>query len=113
MYGTGEEFMPKVELTDRFVSTSKVAAGAAAMDYFDCKTPGLNLRVTSQGLRTWYLVFTSPTDGKRARSCWGAIHRPDWPRLAPWPLRPAVRSTRAKTRGHDGHRRHHDRGGPD
>ena len=59
--------MPKVELTDRFVSTSKAAAGAAAVDYFDSKTPGLNLRVTSQGLRTWYLVFTSPTDGKRAR----------------------------------------------
>jgi len=59
--------VPKVELTDRFVSTSKAAAGAAAVDYFDSKTPGLNLRVTSQGLRTWYLVFTSPTDGKRAR----------------------------------------------
>ena len=59
--------MPKVELTDRFISTSKVAAGASAVDYFDSKTPGLNLRVTSQGLRTWYLVFTSPTDGKRAR----------------------------------------------
>ena len=59
--------MPRVELTDRFVGASKAAAGAAAVDYFDSKTPGLNLRVTSQGLRTWYLVFTSPTDGKRAR----------------------------------------------
>ena len=65
--------MPKVELTDRFISTSKVAAGASAVNYFDSKTPGLNLRVTSQGLRTWYLVFTSPTDGKRAARHAGAL----------------------------------------
>ncbi len=53
--------MPRVELTDRFVSGSKVG------DYFDAKTVGLNLRVTLNGVRSWFLLFTSPSDGKRAR----------------------------------------------
>jgi hypothetical protein len=57
--------MPRVELTDRFVSGSKVG------DYFDAKHPGLNLRVTSKGIRSWFLVFTSPKDGKRARATLG------------------------------------------
>ena len=53
--------MAKVELTDRFVLGAKVG------DYFDAKTPGLNLRVTSTGVKSWFAVFTSPKDGKRAR----------------------------------------------
>ena len=53
--------MPRVELTDRFV------AGAKAGDFFDAKTPGLNLRVTPSGVRSWFAVFTSPRNGKRAR----------------------------------------------
>jgi Arm DNA-binding domain/Phage integrase central domain len=52
-------------LTDRFVSGSK------AGDYFDAKTPGLNLRVTPKGVRSWFVVFTSPKDGKRARATLG------------------------------------------
>jgi len=52
--------MPRVELTDRFVS------GTKAGDYFDAKNPGLNLRVTPNGVRSWFLVYTSP-GGKRAR----------------------------------------------
>ena len=57
--------MPRVELTDRFVS------GAKTGDYFDAKTPGLNLRVTPNGVRTWFIVFTSLKDGKRARATLG------------------------------------------
>ena len=57
--------MPRVELTDRFVS------GAKPGDYFDTKTPGLNLRVNSEGIRSWFLVFTAPKDGKRARATLG------------------------------------------
>ncbi len=53
--------MPRVELTDRFV------AGAKAGDYFDAKTAGLNLRVTPNGVKSWFTVYTSPKDGKRAR----------------------------------------------
>jgi hypothetical protein len=51
--------MPRVELTDRFVGGSK------AGDYFDAKTLGLNLRVSPNGIRSWFLVFTSPKDEKR------------------------------------------------
>jgi Arm DNA-binding domain len=57
--------MPRVELTDRFVAGSKYG------DYFDAKTPGLNLRVTPNGVRSWFLIFTSPKDGKRARATLG------------------------------------------
>jgi integrase len=53
--------VPKVQLTDRFVS------GAKAGDYFDSQTPGLNLRATPAGVRTWFLVYTNPKDRKRAR----------------------------------------------
>ena len=57
--------MPRVELTDRFVGGSK------AGDYFDAKTLGLNLRVSPNGIRSWFLVFTSPKDEKRARATLG------------------------------------------
>lgn len=53
--------MPRVDLTDRFV------AGAKAGDYFDAKTAGLNLRVSPNGVKSWFAVYTSPKDGKRAR----------------------------------------------
>jgi integrase len=53
--------MAKVVLTDRFVS------GAKAGDYFDANIAGLNLRVTTSGVKSWFLLFTSPKDGKRAR----------------------------------------------
>lgn len=53
--------MPRVEMTDRFV------AGARAGDYFDAKTQGLNLRVTPNGVKSWFAVYTSPNNGKRAR----------------------------------------------
>ena len=53
--------MARVVLTDRFVS------GAKAGDYFDAKSAELNLRVTPKGVKSWFAVFTSPKDGKRAR----------------------------------------------
>jgi integrase len=52
--------MPKLSLTDRAVVTAK------AGDLFDTLTPGLNLRVAASGVRTWFLVYSSPS-GKRAR----------------------------------------------
>lgn len=57
--------MPRVELSDRFVAGAK--AKRKPIDYFDAKTSGLNLRVTPNGVRSWFLIFTSPKDGKRAR----------------------------------------------
>jgi integrase len=58
--------MPKVALTDRFVSHAK-AQGVPQLDYFDEGVPGLALRVSSTGRKTWTFHYTSPGDGKRAR----------------------------------------------
>ena len=52
--------MPRVELTD---DLSAVKAG----DYFDAKMPGLNLRVTPKGVRSWFLIFTSPKNVMKHR----------------------------------------------
>src|SRR6476469_1537256 len=59
--------MPKIHFTDRFVAT------ASAGDWFDDdpKYRGLNLRVADTSVRTWYHVFTSPKDKKRARFLFG------------------------------------------
>jgi integrase len=53
--------MAKVELSDRFAATAK------AGDFFDSRTPGLQLRATPKGVKTWFYVFTSPKTSKRSR----------------------------------------------
>ena len=58
--------MPKVALTDRFVAHAK-AQSVPQLDYFDESIPGLALRVSSRGRKTWTFHYTSPRDGKRAR----------------------------------------------
>jgi integrase len=63
--------MPRVELTDRFVAGAK-ADDAPQTDYFDSKSPGLALRVSSQGRKAWSFVFTAPNNGKRARMTLGS-----------------------------------------
>jgi Arm DNA-binding domain len=67
--------MPKLELNDRFIATMK--AEGSAIDLFDAKTKGLNLRIVPSGVKTWFLVYTSPIDGKRARISLG--HYPSTP----------------------------------
>ena len=62
--------MPRVSLTDRFVSGAK-ASGAPQIDYFDDKTPGLALRVSSGGHKAWTFIFTNG-DGKRSRMTLGS-----------------------------------------
>ena len=61
--------MPRVALTDRFASTIKSTRGQT--DYFDEKFPGLALRVTAAGRKTWTLIFSAPRTGKRARMTLG------------------------------------------
>jgi integrase len=61
--------MPRVALTDLFCKTSKPLG--VRTDYFDETVPGLALRVTEQGHRSWSYLFTSPRDGKRARTTIG------------------------------------------
>lgn len=57
--------MPRVKLTDRFVSTVKPTGDQ--IDYFDEGTAGLFLRVSAQR-KAWGLLYTRPADGKRART---------------------------------------------
>jgi integrase len=61
--------VPTVLLTDRFCSSVKATNGRT--DFFDEKVPGLALRVTEQGHRSWCFHFRSPRDGKRARATIG------------------------------------------
>jgi integrase len=56
----------RIVLTDRFCAAAK-AAGAVQADFFDTKTVGLCLRVSTAGRKTWCLVYTAPSDGKRVR----------------------------------------------
>jgi integrase len=67
----GRRSMPRLALTDRFVAGAKTDK-APQVDYFDAKTPGLALRVSSSGHKAWTLIFTAPGDGKRARMTLGA-----------------------------------------
>ena len=62
--------MAKIELSDRFISNLKPQE--IAVDFFDSKTRGLNLRITPRGVKAWSVVFTSPKDGKRARLSLGS-----------------------------------------
>ena len=46
----------RVSLTDRFCAGVKAKG---QIDYFDEQTSGLALRVTSNGVKAWTLVFSS------------------------------------------------------
>ena len=70
MYGIEDSAMAKIELSDRFISNLKPQE--IAVDFFDSKTRGLNLRITPRGVKAWSVVFTSPKDGKRARLSLGS-----------------------------------------
>ena len=70
MYGIEDGAMAKIELSDRFISNLKPQE--IAVDFFDSKTRGLNLRITPRGVKAWSVVFTSPKDGKRARLSLGS-----------------------------------------
>jgi hypothetical protein len=62
--------MPRVSLTDRFVAGTR---SAHQTDYFDdsAATPGLALRVSKGGCRTWSFLFTPPGTSTRARMTLG------------------------------------------
>ena len=50
--------MPRRVLTDRFCTSAKSAPGEAQTDYFDEARPGLALRVSHTGARSWTYLFT-------------------------------------------------------
>jgi integrase len=63
--------MPKVLLTDRFCAGAKPLDGLRT-DYHDATVPGLALRVSENGRRSWCFHFRSPRNGKRARATIGS-----------------------------------------
>jgi len=74
--------MPRRTLTDRFCSSVKARDAEVQTDYFDEKTPGLALRVSHSGLKSWTYHFTHT--GKRNRLTFGNY--------------PAISLTAARTR---------------
>jgi len=61
----------RVRLTDRFVDAIQPPRiGAPAVDYPDAATPGLALRVTPAGVKSWSFRFRSPA-GKTTRKSLG------------------------------------------
>jgi integrase len=58
----------RVQLTDRFVATTKTDSVQA--EFFDTKVKGLSLRVSRAGARRWHFHYTG-ADGKRARTSLG------------------------------------------
>jgi integrase len=62
--------MARVTITDRLALHAK-ANGALQVDYFDTKEPGLSLRVSPGGRKSWTFLHTRPSDGKRARITFG------------------------------------------
>jgi integrase len=63
--------MPQRLLTDRFCSHAKVREAEVQTDYFDEGTPGLALRVSRSGRKSWTYLYTSAT-GKRRRLTFGS-----------------------------------------
>src|SRR5262245_51693853 len=54
------------ELTDRFCQTAKPKTGLQA-EFFDTVVKGLSLVASKGGTKTFYLTYSRPADGKRAR----------------------------------------------
>jgi integrase len=65
-WSLGVQTMPTVLLTDRFCASAKPLRGGRT-DYHDETVPGLALRVSEYGRRSWCFHFRSPRDDKRAR----------------------------------------------
>ncbi len=69
--------MARLALTDRFITSPKRVPESGRADYFDAVVPGLALRVTSNGHRSFVLVARYPANPKnptrRAIGTYGAV----------------------------------------
>ncbi|PAP92164.1 tyrosine-type recombinase/integrase [Mesorhizobium wenxiniae] len=88
--------MPTIELTDRFCQTAKAVDGNQT-DYFDTVVKGLSLRASPAGTKAFYLNYTRPADGKRARMKIGRYGEGD-PKLTLAKARDKARSARGEIR---------------
>lgn len=85
--------MPKIELTDRFCQTAKPASGLLQEEFFDTIVRGLSLLASAGGAKTFYLNYTRPADGKRARMKIGRYGEGD-PKLTLGKAREKARESR-------------------
>jgi integrase len=89
--------MPVVNLTARFVESAKPVRGSRQTDFFDDTVRGLCLCASSGGTKTWFLHFTKPNDGRRARLKLGG-----YPELGLAAARQKARDARGEIgEGHD------------
>ena len=49
--------MPILPLTARTVATLRAPSDKPRIEYFDAEVPGLSLRITSDGVKTWTLLY--------------------------------------------------------
>src|SRR5258708_7547284 len=49
--------MPVLPLTARTVSTLRAPSDQSRIEYFDADVAGLTLRITSEGVKTWSLMY--------------------------------------------------------
>ena len=57
--------MPILPLTARTVATLRAPSDKPRIEYFDAEVPGLTLRITSDGVKTWSLLYRH--HGRRRR----------------------------------------------
>lgn len=63
--------MARVNLTDRAVSAARAEPGQR-LELWDERTPGLHLRVTDRGVKTWVVRYRTP-DGRQPRLAIGKV----------------------------------------
>jgi hypothetical protein len=73
---TGSHAMPILPLTARTFATLRAPSDKPRIEYFDAEAPGLMLRITSDGVKTWTMAtpsepFTTCTRRRPRRSAAG------------------------------------------
>lgn len=64
--------MPNKRLTPRFVENSTVLPGQKRTEYWDDKAPGLMLRVTDKGARSWVYAYRDPINKRYRKHTFGS-----------------------------------------
>ena len=57
--------MAKINFTDAFVKALRCKRGQKVTEFRDVDVRGLEIRVTSSGVKTWRLHYTRRSDGRR------------------------------------------------
>ena len=69
--------MSRVRLTDTIVKTASCAPGQDRREWWDAISTGLVLRVTENGVKTWYAIFRSPVTNKQTKLRLGDVKLTD------------------------------------